>query len=195
MKKILLIIFTIILILSVNVLAVDIDIGCPAIIRQYAYGDDIYTIINVGNPANETGKITSVEIYSATEIYLLGVTVATFYVVNGNMLSTRDYEYIGDVTPGAKRIFAVDLDVQAGDYLGFVSSDSSNIQCDTSGGDNTWFKLGNFIPCSDTIFGVDTGWVISLYGTGATIGWPHKWNTQTISKWNTKEFTKWNDLE
>ena len=27
------------------------------------------------------------------------------------------------------------------------------------------------------------------------VGWPHKWNTQTISKWNTKEFSKWNGLQ
>lgn len=29
----------------------------------------------------------------------------------------------------------------------------------------------------------------------AVEGWPHKWNTQTISKWNTKEIIKWNGLE
>jgi len=28
-----------------------------------------------------------------------------------------------------------------------------------------------------------------------TVGWAHKWNTQTIGKWNTKEFNKWNGLE
>ena len=149
--------------------ALDIDIGCPAIMREYAYSDNIYTIINEGNPANESGKIKSIEIYSANGIILIGVTVATFYVVNGNRLSTRDHVYIGDIAPGEKRIFAVDLDVVKGDYIGFVSSDSSNIQVDTSGGDNTWYKLGNFIPCTNEIFGVDYGWVISLYGTGKTI--------------------------
>ncbi|MBA7587393.1 hypothetical protein ES708_29422 [subsurface metagenome] len=149
--------------------ALDIDIGCPAIVRVFAYSDNIYTIVNVGNPANESGKIKSIEIRSANGIILIGVTVATFYVVSGNNLSTRDHVYIGNIAPDEKRIFAVDLDVVKGDYIGFVSSDSSNIQVDTSGGDNLWFKLGNFIPCTNVNFGVDIGWVISLYGTGKTI--------------------------
>ncbi len=148
---------------------IDIDIGCPAIVREFTYSDNIYTIINVGNPANESGKIKSIEIYSANGEILIGVTVATFYVVNGNNLSTRDYVYIGDIAPGEKRIFVVDLEVVKGDYIGFVSSDRSLIQIDKSGGENTWFKLGNFIPCTNVNFGVDIGWVISLYGTGKTI--------------------------
>ncbi|MBA7552307.1 hypothetical protein ES705_44865 [subsurface metagenome] len=149
--------------------ALDIDIGCPAIWREYLYSSNIYTIVNIGNPANEEGKIKSIEIFCSANRVLKGVTVATFYVVDGNRLSTRDYEYIGDVEYGEKRIFAVDIDVVKGDYIGFVSSDSSYIFLDISGGENLWFKLGNFIPCINEVFGVDYGCVISLYGTGKTI--------------------------
>jgi hypothetical protein len=100
MKKILLIIFTIILILSVNVLAVDIDIGMPAIDRASVFS--VFTIVNQGNPANATGTITSVEIWSLNN--LSGCEVATFFVVSANNLSTRDTEVIGAVAQGATNL-------------------------------------------------------------------------------------------
>jgi len=192
MKKILLIIFTIILILSVNVLAVDIDIGSPAIDRPYYFGNSI-TLVNKNNPADATGKITTVEIWSYTD--LANVEVATFYVVSGNNLSTHDTEYIGNVTKGAKRTFSVDLDVQTGDYLGIYLVAGDYIEKDSTGYPGVWHKAGDQIPCTNTTYSFQTDSTISLYGTGATVGWPHKWNTQAISKWNTKEFTKWNGLE
>ena len=192
MKKILLIIFTIILILSVNVLAIDIDIGEPAIDRD----NKIYysrTFVNQGNPANDSGSITSVEIW--TNIEITNCEVATFYVVNGNNLSTRDTEFIGTVLKGAKRTFNVDLDVEAGDYLG-IWVPVGAIEYDSSGGEGIWRNEEDQIPCTNVAFTVDADCVLSLYGTGTTtVGWDHKWNTQTISKWNTKEFTKWNGLE
>jgi len=190
MKKILLIIFTIILILSVNVLAVVIDIGMPAINRANSFIGP-RTAINKGNPANETGTITSVEIWATTD--LTDCEVATFFVVSGNNLSTRDHEAIGTVTAGSKQTFPVDLDVQAGDYLGIYYS-GGEIERD-AGGDSVWIDSADRIPCVDYTFTLPPEGIISLYGTGATVGWDHKWNTQTISKWNTKEFTKWNGLE
>ncbi|MBA7510899.1 hypothetical protein ES705_02888 [subsurface metagenome] len=193
MKKILLIIFTIILILSINVLAVDIDIGMPAIGRSYYMGNNI-TLVIKDNPADATGKITTVEIWSYTD--LANVEVATFYVVSGNNLSTRDTEYIGTVTSGAKRTFSVDLDVQTGDYLGIYLVDGDYIEKDNVGYTGIWYKAGDQISCADTAFSFQTDSTISLYGTGATaVGWDHKWNTQIISKWNTKEIVKWNGLE
>jgi len=190
MKKILLIIFTIILILSINVLAVVINIGMPAIDRGASLGS--YTLINIGNPANASGKITSVEIWASG--YLENCEVATFFVVSGNNLSTRDYEAIGGVHHGSKQTFPVDLDVEVGDYIG-VYYTSGSIERDTSGYDGCWYTNTDQIPCTDFTFSTSSGSAISLYGTGATVGWDHKWNTQTISKWNTKEFTKWNGLE
>ena len=191
MKKILLIIFTIILILSVNVLAVDIDIGMPAINRGSSFSP--FTIINQGNPANAAGTISSVEIWSLND--LTACEVAIFFVVSGNNLSTRDTELIGTVTAGSKQTFTVDLNVETGDCLGMYFT-IGNMERDISGYDGCWFLSGDNIPCSDVEFSVATGDAISLYGTGTTVaGWSHKWNTQTISKWDTKEFTKWNGLE
>jgi len=151
MKKILLIIFTIILILSVNVLAIDIDIGMPAINRGTTAST--YTWVNIGNPANESGTITSIEIWAMDT--LENCEVATFFVVSGNNLSTRDHELIGNVTKGSKQTFSVDLDVQAGDYIGAYYT--------------CWMKTGDNIPCTNLTFSNRSGEAISLYGTGATL--------------------------
>ncbi len=191
MKKILLIVFTVILILSVNVLAVDIDIGMPAINRG-STSTSGSTYISIDNPANASGTITSIEIWSNTT--LLSCEVATFFVVSGNNLSTRDSEFIGSVTAGSKQTFEVDLEVQEGDFIG-IRAGSGQVERDTTGYAGLWYKSGDYIPCTNVLFAIAADDAISLYGMGATVGWDHKWNTQTISKWNTKEFTKWNGLE
>lgn len=163
MKKILLIILIIIIILSINVLAVDIDIGCEAIDRNSQ--KDTGTDINKTNPANASGIITSVEIYARAA--MTNVKVATFYVVDGNNLSTRDYEFIGDMSIGYHQ-FNVNLNVVAGDYLGIYHS--GYIEVDTSGGDGIWYYNDNdMIPCTNQAFSYYPSYLTSLYGTG-TIG-------------------------
>jgi hypothetical protein len=197
MKKILLIIFTIILILSVNVLAVSIDIGPEAIDRGGFIGAN-YTRIMMDNPANADGKITSVELWAYSD--LSGCIVATFFVVSGNTLSARDHQTVdngngaGVVIAGSKQTFTVDLDVQTGDYIGLFYS-VGNMERDASGFAGLWGKSGDYTASSDITYGTAAGDTESIKGIGATVGWDHKWNTQTISKWNTKEFTKWNGLE
>lgn len=192
MKKIFIIIFLILAIFQLVVLAIAIDIGSPAINRaaNRPSGD---TRIILTNPANETGIINTIEIWAVNN--LSGVEVATFYLVSGDNYATRDYETIGSVTGGSKQTFSVNLDVQAGDYIGAYWTDGY-IECDTSGGSGYMYLSGDYIPTGSVTFNSYTSYVISLYGTGTTaVGWAHKWNTKTISKWNTKEFTKWNGLE
>ena len=190
MKKILLIIFLTLAIFQMVVLATDIFVGAPAINRGATLG--AYTFIN-NNVANETGIITSVEIWCDND--LVNCEVATFFNMGGNIFTTRDTEYIGAVEDDAKRTFPVDLDVVAGDYIGMYYT-AGNIERDSAGCDGLWVKSGDNIPCADITFSNYSTSAISLYGTGTTdVGWDHTWNTKTISKWNTKEITKWNDLE
>jgi len=193
MKKILLIIFTIILILSINVLAVDIDLGCPAIDRSSSKGPG-YTWINKTNPANESGIIDTIEIYPWSD--LENCEVAIFYLVAEDTLSTRDSVSLGTVTGGSKQTFSeLSIDVQIGDFIGIYYT-VGQLEAHTSDYDGVWYKSGDQIPCTDVTFSDYAGDALSLSGTGTTaVGWPHKWNTQTISKWNNKEFTKWNGLE
>ena len=194
MKKILLIILITFCIFQLVVLADVIYIGAPAIDRGTILG--VYTLIN-NNSANESGKITSVEIWADNN--LANCEVATFYRPDPggfpNNFTTRDTEFIGSVTADSKQTFPVDLDVVAGDYIGMYYT-SGNIERDSSGCDGFWYKSGDNIPCTDITFTNLATSAVSLYGTGITdVGWPHKWNTQTISMWNRKEISKWNGLE
>jgi len=193
MKKILLAIALIMIIFQMVTLAIAIDIGSPAINRITSTATAAYTYVNKNNPANDTGTITIVEIWAKTTI--INAEVATFFVVSGNNLSTRDYEFIGTVTAGAKRTFNVNLDVVTGDYIGIYKSVDGAIEKDYNGGDGYWFKVGDNIPCTNAAFTSTTDHIISLGGTGATVGWGHKWNTITIGKWNTTTFSKWNGLQ
>ena len=115
-----------------------IDVGAEAIDRSYS-GSTNYTYINKGNPANASGKITSVEIFAGTSI--TGAIVATFYQPDPtgepNYLVARDNYEIGSVTAGSKQTFEVDLDIEAGDYLGIYYT-SGAIDRDISGGDGKW---------------------------------------------------------
>jgi len=171
-----------------------IDIGLAASDRGTYLSTINFTCVEKSNPANASGKITSVEIFAQTTYDLTDCVVATFYIVSGDNLSTRDYEAIGTVTAGSKQTFPVDLDVEEGDHIGLYAS-GGRIECDSSGLVGVWGKSGDYIPCADILFSFLSGYGISLYGTGETIVWDHEWNTKTISKWNTKEFTKWNGLE
>ena len=194
MKKILLIIAIVFCIFQMVVMAIDIDIGDLAIDRGTSIGGG-RTLVNKGNSANASGKITNVKIWASNN--MTGCEVATFFVVSGNNLSTRDTYYIGNVTAGSQQSFAVDLNVEAGDYIG-IHFDLDGLECDTNGTDGMWYSNTgtDLIPCENATFNFITTYILSLYGTGTTaVGWDHKWNTQTISKWNTKEIIKWNDLE
>ena len=194
MKKILLIITIIFCIFQMIVLAIAIDIGEQAINRGSTAATGI-TWVSQDNPANASGKITSIEIWANSA--LVNCEVATFFVVSGNNLSTRDTHSIGAVTSGSKQTFSgLDIDVEVGDYIG-VYYTAGALERDTSGyPGGLWYRNTDAIPCTNETFTEAGGDTISLYGTGTTaVGWPHKWNTQTISKWNTKEFTKWNGLE
>ena len=141
-----------------------IDIGSAAIDRA-GTAAAAYTLIAVENPANLSGKITSIEIWAATD--LVNCEVATFYVVSGTNFSTRSTQSIGAVTAGSKQTFAVDLDVQAGDYIGIYYT-AGTIERD-SAGSGYWTVALDAIPCTNQAFTLTADRTMSLYGTGATV--------------------------
>jgi hypothetical protein len=162
MKKILLIIFIVILILSVNVLAVDIDIGMPAIDRSGSVTGG-YTEVDKNNPANESGTINKVRIYALSGYDMTDVEVGIFYIVSGNNLTTRDSAFIGTVVGGSVQTFDVDLTVVAGDYIGLFWT-GGRIEKDESGAVGDWRKGGDNIPCTNTLFSFYADRCVSLYG-------------------------------
>ena len=142
-----------------------IDIGDPAIDRATSIGP--YTSVSKGNPANLTGKITSVEIWAFEN--LSNCEVATFFVVSGNNLSTRDTHYIGSVTSGSKQTFSgLDISVQVGDYIGIYYT-TGTLETDSDGGSGIWYKTNDHIPCIDVYFNFIAGWQTSVYGIGEAL--------------------------
>jgi hypothetical protein len=145
-----------------------IDVGAACTDRATSLGST-RTIIAKENPANDTGKITKVAIYG-TGASVLACKVAIFTLVSGNSFTTRDYESIGNIAIGYQE-FTVDLDVQAGDYIGMLINSGGGIEYDTSGGEGVWALSGDYIPCTNQDFGaINTGRSASIYGTGATSG-------------------------
>ncbi len=163
MKKITLIIAIAFCIFQMIVLAVDIEIGSPAIFGDLTLGPN-WTHINKNNPANISGKITNVEIYASES--LENCEVATFYIVSENVFSTRDTHAIGNVTGGSKQTFpGLDITVEKGDYIGIVFT-AGALYNNSSGGDGRWYTSGDYIPCTNKIFSFSSFDIISLCGTG-----------------------------
>ncbi|MBA7538423.1 hypothetical protein ES705_30698 [subsurface metagenome] len=161
-----------------------IDIGSPATNRNVSRGSE-WTIILKANPANASGKITSIEIWAANT--LSNCKVATFYGTWPMSMSTRDYETIGTVTSGSKQTFSgLDRDVEAGDFIGIHYS-SGAMEESSTGYDGFNYVAGDFIPCTNQPFaGGQPGRTLSLYGTGITILAPTV-TTQACDEIETKQ--------
>jgi len=171
MKKVLLIIILTLCIFQMVVLATAIDIGTEAKKRLYNAGVGS-TLVVKGNPANASGIINSIEIY--VHLDMTSCEIATFYVVSGNNLSTRDSVSIGSVATGAKRTFTTDsdsnpikLEVEEGDYIGIHSDDGDNT-IDVSGGSGVWYINSDQIPCTNETFNLGAAWTASIYATGVS---------------------------
>lgn len=138
------------------------------------------TALDITNPANGTGTITSMSFYflvSAT-----GVKCGTF-VGSGTTYSPYDNEAIGDVTAGSKQTFTgLSCDVVSGYVIG--------IWCDTgeySSGDTGSGVL--YIDETDGFSGTTEynsfpGGKIAIEGTGATPASGVEYNGITISEFN-----------
>ena len=165
MKKILLIIALALLIFQMVVLATAIDVGSGAIDGGNYWNPQ--TLIDTKNPANDSGTITSVEIWAMTTYDLSNCEVAIFFLVSGTNYSTRDTHTIGSVTAGSKQTFSgLSLDVQTGDYIGIYFSAGYLERNDT--GVATYYVAGDHIPCTNQTFSLISGHTVSLYGTGTT---------------------------
>lgn len=143
--------------------SIPIDIGIDFVYEgSYTYG--MKTYICKVNPANETGKITKVTI-DARWFAMQDCSVATFFNVGGNNYSTRDHELIGNV-PVGKQAFDVDIEVNAGDFLGLYQSFAlGGLSRKFYGGD--MMLASKQIPCTNVTFGITT-FTHNIYGIGVT---------------------------
>lgn len=149
-----------------------IDIGEPAIDRALFTGTA--TLVNRGNSANDTGTIDTVKIWANVE--LSDCEVATFLVVSGDNLSTRDSALLGTVTSGSEQTFSgLDIDVELGNYIGIYFPEDGKIRMDNSGGDGYWRTADDSIPSTNKAFQLFSGRLFSLNGTGVSVAVSRGW--------------------
>jgi hypothetical protein len=167
-----------ILILSeaMPVYAAAIDVGSAATNRASSWairysGTNSKTIVAKDNPANDSGTLTNCDIYLDTKTGTANVFVGTFSAAT-NVLTCRDSEGIGDVTAGSTQSFTgLTITVSSGDYIGTSSKTGTEVYVDkaNTGGAGGWVKEGEYIDPTDTAtFLFETGYIFSLYATGAT---------------------------
>lgn len=141
-----------------------VDVGSPAINRLSTV-PNLQTYVIKDNPADNSGKITSIEIWANEN--LSNCKVATFFVVSGNNLSTRDTYTIGDVAAGYSK-HTVNLNVNINDYIGIYFS-AGKVDMTDGGGVGYWVAYGDKIPCTNVAFDWNTSErILSLYGTGTS---------------------------
>jgi len=141
-----------------------INMGSEAIYRWDGIGNSAgHTRILADNPANNTGKITKIEIWAQPlpEI-MTGTIIAIFTQISPNVFTARSREIIGDVTAGSKQTFEVNLDVVAGDFIGFYFSTGRMGQSADSG---FWVIDGDQTACNELTFEFIENKTLSLYGT------------------------------
>jgi hypothetical protein len=92
------------------------------------------------------------------------------YLVTNVAYSTRSYAVIGSVIGGSAQTFAVNLNVQAGDYIGMsASSDDNGTMKTSTGGSGLYYAFGDNIPCTNYEFSLFQNRKLSLYGAGEAI--------------------------
>ena len=142
-----------------------IDVGAAAIDRAGANGNN--SVFDVGNPANATGALSSVEVWLGSNEHLY---IGIFYLVSGSNYTNRSRTDMGTATGGVEHTFSgLNVAITAGDFLATYSN--NQIQIDTSGGGGVAFVGGDCIYPGTYSCTVHAGYGVSLYGIGATLGW------------------------
>lgn len=148
---------------KINIEPRSIDIG-PGATNRATYDTNNITI-SPTNPANESGILSTVEIWMASNCTADGL-IGTAFVVSGNNLTSRDYENVGAITAGSKQTFtSLSIDVTAGDYI-FCDRPTGNIEKDTTGATGIWYASASATPFTNKGFSKSTDGDVSLYGTG-----------------------------
>jgi len=143
--------------------AIDIGPGATDRVAYQAGGD---TGVNIGNPANGSGSLASMELWFNTDGS--GVKCGTFSGAD-RYFTSRDVEVIGDVTSGSKQTFSgLDCAVGTGDYLG-VYWDSGRLERDNLGQDGWYYIDGDQFGQGEVYYpNAYKSGACSIYATGET---------------------------
>lgn len=144
-----------------------IDIGGGATDRGSSGSWKDYTLLEKANPANATGTLDTIEIWSVDN--LTGMKAGTFYG-SGTSWTSRDVESIGNVTGGSKQTFSgLSCDVETDDLLGYFYSGGSGgtaVELDSSGGVGELYKSGDQFGAGTQTYTDLANYESSFYGTG-----------------------------
>ncbi len=142
-----------------------IDIGAEAIDREQNHAGG-WTLIAVDNPANASGTIDTVKIWSLTN--LTGVMVGTFYLVSGTNYKCRDSVSIGNITGGSEQIITgLSINVVIGDHIGVYWYTGAELLEADENGNGLYRAGGDYInPGDEATYALASNRTPSLYGTG-----------------------------
>lgn len=144
-----------------------IDIGPGATDRGSVFGAGS-TLISKDNPANDTGTLTSFELWFTVGQDGVGVKAGTFHGA-ATEYTSRDVETIGAVAGGSKQTFSgLDCDVTTGDFAGIYYS-GGQIELCTAGCSGSGFhsKAGDQFGAGQQTYAASLDYDISIYGTSA----------------------------
>lgn len=153
-------------------MAIDVGASCIDRATYWGGGSSGITLISQTNPANATGLIFYIAIYSQAE--MTDIEVAAFSA-SGDDLTTRGYTSLTDASDGLNEYSAPasfsPFEIRSGDYIGifFKSQTNEGIERDLSDGP-VWWVGGDQIPCSGVTFTSAASNEISLYATGYELG-------------------------
>lgn len=140
----------------------NIDVGNAAINRASSSGTGT-TRLDLGNPANATGLITTITVYVASEITT--AKIGLFYLTTGTTYVCRSSYTTGVLAVGLNTLSGLSLAVVLGDVIG-IYHDTGGIDAAASGG-NDAYKIGEYADPGDSASYTTGGTVIySLYGDG-----------------------------
>jgi hypothetical protein len=162
-----------------------IDIGYGAADYDSFRGQG-YTTIDKNNPANDTGTLTSVEVF----MYMADCTTASFY---WGTFSNRTSTYftsqsqssnLGKIASGSKQTFTgQSVAVTSGHYIGAYWTSNGDYRIEASGITGSipiCVEYGNFFGSGEKKYNTSQNRYIGLYATGETaaVGNPYHYYLQ-----------------
>ena len=146
----------------------DISIG-PASIDRSTVRSGGTTDINYTNPANLSGTIKLIQVYSAEAIE--GLKAGIFYLVSGAIFHCRSAALLGNVPANTQKIFTTELPVQKGDYLGYYwNADTGQIEFDNLDGVGLYYISGDYVAVdSEATYAFNSEYTTSCHGKGDSI--------------------------
>lgn len=150
-------------------LPIDVGSGAADLESYHAAG---WTLIDKANPANLSGLLTSVDVWTTDAV--TGFVIGVFTLVSGTTYSCRSSATIGAVTGGAKRTFSVSLPIQAGDFIGCYYTGGSSERSAIAGSGFARLNSESISPGDQAAFVEIANQGLSLYGQGIVRGWSSK---------------------